>query len=62
VERMGAAVFYPELEFCTDNGAMIALAGAMRLQSREIETLKLDNKFTINARWDLEMEAIGQEV
>jgi N6-L-threonylcarbamoyladenine synthase len=41
---------------------MIALAGAMRLQSREIETLKLENKFTINARWDLEMEAIGQEV
>jgi N6-L-threonylcarbamoyladenine synthase len=61
-ERIGAAVFYPELEFCTDNGAMIALAGAMRLQSREIESLKLDNKFTINARWDLEMEAIGQEV
>ena len=25
-------VFYPELEFCTDNGAMIAFAGAMRLQ------------------------------
>lgn len=61
-ERIGAAVFYPELEFCTDNGAMIALAGAMRLQSGEIESLKLDNKFTINARWDLEMEAIGQEV
>lgn len=61
-ERIGAAVFYPELEFCTDNGAMIALAGAMRLQSREIESLKPDNKFTINARWDLEMEATGQEV
>ena len=27
------AVFYPELEFCTDNGAMIALAGALRLQT-----------------------------
>jgi len=25
-------VFYPELEFCTDNGAMIAFAGAMRLK------------------------------
>jgi N6-L-threonylcarbamoyladenine synthase len=24
-------VYYPELEFCTDNGAMIALAGALRL-------------------------------
>jgi N6-L-threonylcarbamoyladenine synthase len=28
------AVYYPELEFCTDNGAMIALAGALRLQCR----------------------------
>jgi hypothetical protein len=25
-------VYYPELEFCTDNGAMIAFAGAMRLK------------------------------
>jgi N6-L-threonylcarbamoyladenine synthase len=29
--RDGYAVFYPEFEFCTDNGAMIALAGALRL-------------------------------
>jgi len=27
----GYSVFYPEFEFCTDNGAMIALAGALRL-------------------------------
>jgi N6-L-threonylcarbamoyladenine synthase len=27
----GVEVFYPRLEFCTDNGAMIALAGALRL-------------------------------
>ena len=26
-------VYYPELEFCTDNGAMIAFAGAMRLKA-----------------------------
>ena len=29
--ELGYAVFYPEFEFCTDNGAMIALAGALRL-------------------------------
>jgi len=29
--EQGYAVFYPEYEFCTDNGAMIALAGALRL-------------------------------
>jgi len=30
--RDGFNVFYPAMEFCTDNGAMIALAGAMRLR------------------------------
>jgi N6-L-threonylcarbamoyladenine synthase len=30
--RRGIAVFYPALEFCTDNGAMIAFAAAMRLE------------------------------
>ena len=30
--RRGLRVHYPELALCTDNGAMIALAGAMRLQ------------------------------
>jgi N6-L-threonylcarbamoyladenine synthase len=29
----GVRVHYPELHLCTDNGAMIALAAAMRLQS-----------------------------
>jgi N6-L-threonylcarbamoyladenine synthase len=29
--EQGYSVFYPEFEFCTDNGAMIALAGALRL-------------------------------
>jgi len=29
--ELGCSVFYPEFEFCTDNGAMIALAGALRL-------------------------------
>jgi len=31
VAEQGCSVFYPEFEFCTDNGAMIALAGALRL-------------------------------
>jgi N6-L-threonylcarbamoyladenine synthase len=30
-KRKRFRVYYPELEFCTDNGAMIALAGALRL-------------------------------
>jgi N6-L-threonylcarbamoyladenine synthase len=64
-ETIGATVYYPKLEFCTDNGAMIAFAGAMRLESGlesgETESLK-PGRFTINARWDLEMqEKIGQD-
>jgi N6-L-threonylcarbamoyladenine synthase len=32
--QQGCRVFYPPLELCTDNGAMIALAGALRLAPR----------------------------
>ncbi len=31
VRSLGAELFFPRTEFCTDNGAMIALAGCMRL-------------------------------
>jgi N6-L-threonylcarbamoyladenine synthase len=55
--EIGATVFYPELQFCTDNGAMIAFAGAMRLQSTDIARQKLNDEFTVKARWDLEMQA-----
>jgi N6-L-threonylcarbamoyladenine synthase len=49
-QARGCAVRYPELEFCTDNGAMIAFAGALRLQHAP----NLANGFTVRARWDLE--------
>ncbi|MDP3661896.1 MAG: tRNA (adenosine(37)-N6)-threonylcarbamoyltransferase complex transferase subunit TsaD [Nitrosomonas sp.] len=51
----GATVFYPELEFCTDNGAMIAFAGAMRLQASPDKIWPPASSFTVNARWNLEM-------
>jgi len=43
------AVAYPRLEFCTDNGAMIAFAGAMRLKHAAVG----DHAFTVRPRWDL---------
>jgi N6-L-threonylcarbamoyladenine synthase len=46
--RRGFAVFYPDLEFCTDNGAMIALAGALRLAHG-----RRDYGFTVRPRWEL---------
>lgn len=51
----GATVFYPELEFCTDNGAMIAFAGALRLQAFGYKNQQPANSFTVKARWDLEI-------
>jgi N6-L-threonylcarbamoyladenine synthase len=49
--RDGFAVYYPPMEFCTDNGAMIALAGAMRLQAHP--SRRKDYSFTVRPRWDL---------
>lgn len=49
--RRGVTVFYPEFEFCTDNGAMIALAGALRLTSGV--TAKPAGAFAIRPRWPL---------
>ncbi|MGH8809358.1 MAG: tRNA (adenosine(37)-N6)-threonylcarbamoyltransferase complex transferase subunit TsaD [Noviherbaspirillum sp.] len=46
-------VFYPELEFCTDNGAMIAFAGAMRLQINP-HAAKRDYAFNVRPRWPLD--------
>ena len=45
-------VHYPELALCTDNGAMIALAAAMRVQSGRAE-LRSDYAFSVRPRWPL---------
>jgi N6-L-threonylcarbamoyladenine synthase len=37
VARQGARVYYPRIEFCTDNAAMIAVAGMARLKAGAIE-------------------------
>ncbi|MBU4045322.1 MAG: tRNA (adenosine(37)-N6)-threonylcarbamoyltransferase complex transferase subunit TsaD [Gammaproteobacteria bacterium] len=50
ISRRGGRVFYPDMEFCTDNGAMIAFAGAMRLQRQAGQR---DYRFNIKPRWDL---------
>lgn len=48
-DKEGAEVFYPRPEFCTDNGAMIAYAGALRLQAGEAEGLGFGGR----PRWPL---------
>ena len=46
-------VHYPELHLCTDNGAMIAMAAAMRLQSG-VQTASLVYAFDVKPRWPLD--------
>lgn len=55
VRKKSAAVFYPEMEFCTDNGAMIAFAGALRLQHAPRSAYAARSRgFSVRPRWDLE--------
>lgn len=46
-------VHYAELHLCTDNGAMIAMAAAMRLQSG-IQTASANYAFDVKPRWPLD--------
>ena len=45
-------VYYPELQFCTDNGAMIAFAGAMRLKANP-NLATFDYGFNVRPKWPL---------
>jgi len=51
-EKRQARVHFPELALCTDNGAMIALAAAMRWQ-RGIADVSTDYAFDVRPRWPL---------
>ena len=51
-QRAQVQVHYPELELCTDNGAMIAMAAAMRLQAG-VQQPQADYAFDVRPRWPL---------
>jgi N6-L-threonylcarbamoyladenine synthase len=54
-------VHYPELHLCTDNGAMIAMAAAMRLKSGQQKATK-NYAFNVKPRWPLAaLEAATRE-
>ncbi|HLB31874.1 MAG TPA: tRNA (adenosine(37)-N6)-threonylcarbamoyltransferase complex transferase subunit TsaD [Gammaproteobacteria bacterium] len=50
VRNEGGEIHFPRTEFCTDNGAMIAYAGWLRLQAGAREPLR----FAANPRWNLQ--------
>ena len=57
LQDLDAEVFFPRLEFCTDNGAMIAYAGAMRLQAGQVDQAGIQPR----PRWPLtELEPVGR--
>jgi N6-L-threonylcarbamoyladenine synthase len=59
VRKRGGEIFFPDPAFCTDNGAMIALAGALRLAS----TRPGDGAFTVRPRWELaELASVADAV
>ena len=49
----GGTVYFPPLELCTDNGAMIAFAAAMRIKAGLVDLTRCDHSFTVRPRWDL---------
>jgi N6-L-threonylcarbamoyladenine synthase len=49
-EELGAEVYYPRPEFCTDNGAMIAYAGYLRLRAGQ----RVGLGFGASPRWPIE--------
>jgi N6-L-threonylcarbamoyladenine synthase len=56
--KRGVRVHYPELDLCTDNGAMIALAAAMRLQAG-VQAPSTNYAFDVKPRWPLETLAMA---
>lgn len=57
VKELGKEVFFPKQKFCTDNGAMIALAGSMRLKKWPDQATK-NYDIQIFPRWPLTSQKI----
>jgi N6-L-threonylcarbamoyladenine synthase len=55
LEKLGGRAWYPQPQFCTDNGAMIAYAGCQRLLAGAGES----GEFQVKARWPMdELDAV----
>ena len=52
--KLRAQAYFPPLELCTDNGAMIAFAAAERVKAGLADLDNTSHAFTVRPRWDLE--------
>lgn len=53
-EQAGGQVYYPRPAYCTDNGAMIAYAGYLRLRGGNSKELMANHRIQAKARWPLD--------
>jgi len=54
LRKLGGQAYFPPLALCTDNGAMIAFAAAMRIKAGLAQLDTGRRAFTVHPRWDLE--------
>jgi len=53
IESIDGELYFPRLEFCTDNGAMIAFAGALRLAANKSGEEASGDEVVVRPRWPL---------
>jgi len=53
LKKRKAEAFFPPMEFCTDNGAMIAFAAAQRISRGLVDLSRQQHGFDVRPRWDL---------
>lgn len=61
MQKLNGEVFFPPLEFCTDNGAMIAFAAAQRVKAGLVDLSVREHAFTVRPRWDLHEQSVPAE-
>ncbi len=61
MKKLGGEVYFPPLDLCTDNGAMIAFAAAQRVRAGLVDLADRGHAFTVRPRWDLHEQAAPAE-
>jgi N6-L-threonylcarbamoyladenine synthase len=60
--KLDGEVFFPPLELCTDNGAMIAYAASERVKAGLVDLTDSSHAFTVKPRWDLQDVCCGRRL